>query len=131
LRTCCATRSEISAVSSALVPSGVRILLNGKKVGLSALAAGQKITVVGTRIDATYTAAKVQATGKVKPAPSSSPSVTPTTPETPSPSPSATEPPSTSPTVDPSVDPSATPSVTPTVDPSDSADPQPTEAPEA
>nr|GID85728.1 hypothetical protein Ade03nite_46520 [Actinoplanes derwentensis] len=73
------------------VPTSVRILLNGRKVQLSALMAGQKITVTGTRIDTAYTAAKIQATGKDKnkPAPTPSATATPTTPASPTATPSA------------------------------------------
>ncbi|MBB2946943.1 hypothetical protein FB565_006711 [Actinoplanes lutulentus] len=86
------------------VPSSVRILLNGKKVAVSALAAGNKITVAGTRIDAAYTATKVQASGKAKPTPR--PSVTPTTPA-----------------------PSTAPSATPSAEPTESEDPEADETP--
>ena len=92
------------------VPSSVKILLNGKKVQVSALAAGHKITVVGTRVDGLYTAVKVQATGRAK--------ATPTAPATPEPSTSPTTPPSTSPTEIPSAQ------------PVDSGEPEPIEAPQ-
>ncbi|MFC7530650.1 hypothetical protein [Actinoplanes sp. GCM10030250] len=108
------------------VPSSARIVLNGRKVQVGALAAGHKITVTGTRIDSVYTAAKIQASGKaVKPAPTKpapSPSATPTaSPSAPSASPSA---PSASPSA-----PSASPSA-PDEDPTDSPEDEPTEAPE-
>lgn len=71
------------------VPSSVRILLNGKRIQVSALAAGNKITVVGTRVDAAYTATKVQATGKARVVRSPGPSVTPSPTTSPTDMPSA------------------------------------------
>ncbi|MBW6439684.1 hypothetical protein KZ829_38745 [Actinoplanes hulinensis] len=77
------------------VPAGARIILNGKKITVAGLGAGQKVSVTGTRAGTAYTVTKIQATGKkVKPTPApSSPSATPTT--------SPTTPPTTSPTVEP------------------------------
>jgi hypothetical protein len=92
------------------VPDRASLRLNGKKVTLSALAAGQRIEVVGRRSGSTYTAEVVRVSGKtVKPAPS--PSVTP------SPSAPTTEP--TEPSDDPSTEPSDDQSTEPTVEPGD------------
>ncbi|GGN42301.1 hypothetical protein FHR83_007256 [Actinoplanes campanulatus] len=77
------------------VPAGARIILNGKKITVAGLGAGQKVSVTGTRAGTAYTVSKIQATGKkAKPTPApSSPSATPTT--------SPTVEPTTSPTVEP------------------------------
>ncbi|WIM93929.1 hypothetical protein ACTOB_005923 [Actinoplanes oblitus] len=83
------------------VPSTARVLLNGKKVAVSALAAGYQITVSGTYVDAVYTATKVEASGKVvKPTPAPSASTSPA----PTPAPSAS-----TPGAEPSDEPSAAP----------------------
>lgn len=59
------------------VPSAARITLNHKRVDLSALAAGQRITVTGTRAADVLTAARIQAKGKSVGKPSPSPSTEP------------------------------------------------------
>ncbi|WP_199509647.1 hypothetical protein [Nucisporomicrobium flavum] len=90
-----------------VVPAKASLRVNGKKVTLSGVAAGQRIEVVGRRTGDVYTADVVRVSGKgVKPAPS--PSVTPT----------PTTEPTTEPTDDPSDDPTDAPSEDPTVEPS-------------
>ncbi|BEL02236.1 hypothetical protein Q0Z83_004270 [Actinoplanes sichuanensis] len=103
------------------VAADARIVLNGKKVKLAALAAGLKVSVTGTRTDTAYLAGKIQAAGKVKPAPSPS---TPTTPPTASPSPSD----SVSPAPTESSSPAPTESSSPA--PTESSTPEPTESSE-
>jgi phage baseplate assembly protein gpV len=103
------------------VAADARIVLNGKKVKLDVLAAGQKVSVTGTRVDAAYTAAKIQAAGKPgKPSPS--PSVS-------SPTSEPTVTPTTEPTTEPTVTPTTEPTVTPTTAPTTAPTTEPTTAP--
>jgi hypothetical protein len=82
----------------------------GPQVQVSALTGGHRITVVGTRIEDAYIAAKVRATGKTNATPKPRPSVTPTTPATP--------------------EPWTSPTGTPAPQPVDSGDPEPIETPQ-
>lgn len=59
------------------VPSDARITLNDKRVDLGALAAGQRITVTGTRAADVFTATRLQVKGKSVSKPSPSPSTEP------------------------------------------------------
>ncbi|UQU61699.1 hypothetical protein COUCH_21915 [Couchioplanes caeruleus] len=94
-----------------VVPAKASLRVNGKKVTLSGVAAGQRIEVVGRRTGDVYTADVVRVSGRAaKPAPS--PSVTPTPTVEPTTEPS--DDPTTEPTEDPSDDPTVEPSAEPT-----------------
>jgi hypothetical protein len=111
------------------VPAGATIVLNGKKVTVSALSAGIKVSLTGTRVDAAYTVARIQASGKAvapKPTPSSSapttdPSAPPTTAPTSAPTTAPTTAPTVAPTTAPTTAPTVAPTTAPTVDPTPSA----------
>ncbi|GIF14321.1 hypothetical protein [Actinoplanes teichomyceticus] len=123
------------------VPASVRVLLNGKRVAVTALAAGHQVSITGTRVDAVYTAAKVQATGKVvKPTPvpstSTSPAPVPSSPTSPAPTspapaPSAPAPSESAPEASPSPSVSETPAPEQTSAPEEIPVPEETSVPEA
>ena len=97
------------------VPAKASLRVNGKKAGLAAVGAGQRIEIVGRRTGTVYTAEVVRVSGKkVKPAPS--PTVTPA-PVTPAPTVEPTDGPSDDPTAEPTEDPSDEPTVEPSDDP--------------
>jgi hypothetical protein len=100
------------------VPGSLRVVVNGKRTTLKAVAVGARIAVNGTRVGTAYTAAKVSVTQKktavVKPTPK------PTVPPTPQPTPPAEETPADdTPTAEPTPTTSPEPDEDPTEDPED------------
>ncbi|BCY09330.1 hypothetical protein [Actinoplanes sp. L3-i22] len=116
---------------SILLPSSVRIVLNGAPATAADLKAGFRITVTGTRSGTVYTASKVQARSSTPTAtptatPSGTPTATPTVTPTTTPTGTPTGTPTATPTVSPTATPTGTPSTAPTGQPSVDPSAQPT-----